>query len=73
LSNDLSRQPKYNIFELKIHGMIRTENMYIYMWFTGINYYKPAVEKDRDSIVPEQSGKVEYVRERLLGIAMKIH
>ena len=22
----------------------------IYMWFTGINYYKPAVEKDRDSI-----------------------
>jgi hypothetical protein len=22
----------------------------IYMWFTGINYYKLAVEKDRDSI-----------------------
>jgi hypothetical protein len=22
----------------------------IYMWFTGINYYKVAVEKDRDSI-----------------------
>ena len=21
----------------------------IYMWFTGINYYKLAVEKDRDS------------------------
>ena len=21
-----------------------------YMWFTGINYYKLAVEKDRDSI-----------------------
>jgi hypothetical protein len=30
--------------------MIRTENMYIYMWFTGINYYKLAVEKDRHSI-----------------------
>ena len=23
----------------------------IYMWFTGINYYKLAIEKDRDSIV----------------------
>jgi hypothetical protein len=23
----------------------------IYMWFTGVNYYKLAVEKDRDSIV----------------------
>ena len=23
----------------------------IYMWFTGINYYKLAVEKDRDSIL----------------------
>jgi hypothetical protein len=22
----------------------------IYMWFTGINYYELAVEKDRDSI-----------------------
>jgi hypothetical protein len=22
----------------------------IYMWFTGANYYKLAVEKDRDSI-----------------------
>jgi hypothetical protein len=22
----------------------------IYMWFTGINYYKLAVAKDRDSI-----------------------
>jgi hypothetical protein len=22
----------------------------IYMWFTGIDYYKLAVEKDRDSI-----------------------
>jgi hypothetical protein len=22
----------------------------IYMWFTGINYYKLAVEKDRDFI-----------------------
>jgi hypothetical protein len=22
----------------------------IYMWFTGINYYKLTVEKDRDSI-----------------------
>ena len=22
----------------------------IYMWFTGMNYYKLAVEKDRDSI-----------------------
>jgi hypothetical protein len=22
----------------------------IYMWFTGINYYKLAIEKDRDSI-----------------------
>ena len=22
----------------------------IYMWFTGINFYKLAVEKDRDSI-----------------------
>ena len=22
----------------------------VYMWFTGINYYKPAVEKDRDFI-----------------------
>ena len=22
----------------------------IYMWFTGINYYKLAVEKDRDSV-----------------------
>jgi hypothetical protein len=22
----------------------------IYMWFTGINYYKLAVENDRDSI-----------------------
>jgi hypothetical protein len=22
----------------------------VYMWFTGINYYKLAVEKDRDSI-----------------------
>ena len=22
----------------------------IFMWFTGINYYKLAVEKDRDSI-----------------------
>jgi hypothetical protein len=22
----------------------------IYMWFTGINYYKLAVEKERDSI-----------------------
>jgi hypothetical protein len=22
----------------------------IYIWFTGINYYKLAVEKDRDSI-----------------------
>ena len=22
----------------------------IYMWFTGINYYKLAVDKDRDSI-----------------------
>jgi hypothetical protein len=22
----------------------------IYMWFTGLNYYKLAVEKDRDSI-----------------------
>jgi hypothetical protein len=22
----------------------------IYMWFTGVNYYKLAVEKDRDSI-----------------------
>ena len=22
----------------------------IYMWFTGINYYKVAVEKDRGSI-----------------------
>jgi hypothetical protein len=22
----------------------------IYMWFTGINYYKVAIEKDRDSI-----------------------
>jgi hypothetical protein len=22
----------------------------IYMWFTGFNYYKLAVEKDRDSI-----------------------
>jgi hypothetical protein len=22
----------------------------IYMWFTGINYYKLAVEKDRESI-----------------------
>jgi hypothetical protein len=22
----------------------------IYMWFTGINYYKLAAEKDRDSI-----------------------
>jgi hypothetical protein len=22
----------------------------IHMWFTGINYYKLAVEKDRDSI-----------------------
>ena len=24
----------------------------IYMWFTGINYSKLAVEKDRDSIFP---------------------
>jgi hypothetical protein len=23
----------------------------IYMWFTGIHYYKLAVEKDRDSIL----------------------
>jgi hypothetical protein len=23
----------------------------IYMWFTGINYHKLAVEKDRDSIL----------------------
>ena len=23
----------------------------IYMWFTGINYYKLAVKKDRDSIL----------------------
>ena len=23
----------------------------IYMWFTGINYYKLAVEKDRDSMI----------------------
>jgi hypothetical protein len=22
----------------------------IYIWFTGINYYKLAVEKDRDSL-----------------------
>ena len=22
----------------------------IYMWFTGLNYYKLAVEKDRDSV-----------------------
>jgi hypothetical protein len=25
-------------------------NFIDYMWFTGINYYKLAVEKDRDSI-----------------------
>jgi hypothetical protein len=24
-------------------------------------------------VVPDQSGKIEYERERLLGIAMKIH
>jgi hypothetical protein len=23
--------------------------MTVYMWFTGINYYKLAIEKDRDS------------------------
>jgi hypothetical protein len=23
----------------------------IYMWFTAINYYKLAVEKDRDSMI----------------------
>jgi hypothetical protein len=23
----------------------------IYMWFTGVNYYKLAVEKNRDSIL----------------------
>jgi hypothetical protein len=23
----------------------------MYMWFTGINYYKLSIEKDRDSIL----------------------
>jgi hypothetical protein len=27
----------------------------IYMWFTGINYHKLAVEKDRDSIFTTMS------------------
>ena len=34
----LIMQPKYK------------RTLMIYMWFTGINYYKLAVEKDRDSI-----------------------
>jgi hypothetical protein len=34
----------------------------IYMWFTGINYYKLAVEKDRDSIFTTIS---HYARAKL--------
>jgi hypothetical protein len=37
----------------------------IYVWFTGINYYKLAVEKDRDSIVTQaidiREGVLMYV------------
>jgi hypothetical protein len=44
LSHDLSHQPKYNILELKVLGVTITReytyDLMIYMWFTGINYYK---------------------------------
>jgi hypothetical protein len=47
-----SHQPKHNILELKMRGVIiyNWRILMIYIWFTGINYYKLAVEKDRDSI-----------------------
>jgi hypothetical protein len=35
----------------------------IYMWFTGINYYKLAVEKDRDSIfIQKRPGNTKSMR-----------
>jgi hypothetical protein len=40
----------------------------IYMWFTGINYYKLAVEKDRDSIfttIWKPGSNVTYTKARL--------
>jgi hypothetical protein len=34
----------------------------IYMWFTGINYYKLAVEKDRDSIFYDHYDHMETMQ-----------
>jgi hypothetical protein len=66
LSRDLSHQPKYNILELKIRGVIITREYLfdLYMWFTGINYYKLAVQKDvkdRDSIYLHDHWHYDYM------------
>jgi hypothetical protein len=38
----------------------------IYMWFTGINYYKLAVEKDHDYTIITSIWKPEAVNKRQL-------
>jgi hypothetical protein len=47
----------------------------IYMWFTGINYYKLAVEKDRDSIFTTiwKPGPPGYQNEKTMLILLIIH
>jgi hypothetical protein len=43
----------------------------VYMWFTGINYYKLAVEKDRDSIFTARLKKTnETFSSRLMNLVL---